>query len=83
LEPGEDSGADGMALDRAGRLFVTTATGVQVFDRTGDYLGTIAVPRRPTNVAFAGPGKAMLYITAREGLYRIRTLMRGPDRLGK
>jgi len=24
-----------------------------------------------------------LYITAREGLYRIRTLSKGPERLGK
>ena len=83
IKQGEESGADGMAIDRAGRIYVTTVTGVQVFDRTGEYVGTIPVPRRPTNVAFSGPGKGTLYITAREGLYRIRTLTRGPDRLGK
>ena len=83
IKPGEDSGADGMAIDREGRLFVTTVTGVQMFDRTGEYLGTIPVPRRPTNVAFSGPGKATLYITAREGLYRVRMLTRGPERVGK
>jgi gluconolactonase len=83
IKEGEDSGADGMAIDREGRIYVTTVTGVQMFDRTGEYLGTIPVPRRPTNVAFSGPGKGTLYITAREGLYRIRTLTRGPDRPGK
>jgi gluconolactonase len=83
LKPGEDSGADGMAIDREGRVFVTSATGVQMFDRAGDYLGTIPVPRRPTNVAFSGPGKGTLYITAREGLYRVRMLTRGPERPGK
>ena len=83
IAQGEDSGGDGMAIDRDGRVYVTSARGVQVFDREGSYLGTIAVPRRPTNVAFAGPGKSVLYITAREGLYRIRTLTRGPDRPGK
>ena len=31
------------------------------------------MPRQPTNVAFAGPSKRTLYITAREGLYRIKT----------
>jgi gluconolactonase len=46
-------------------------------------LGTIAVPRQPANVAFAGPGKQTLYITAREGLYRVNMLSKGPDRLGK
>jgi gluconolactonase len=80
---GQDSGADGIAIDREGRLFVTCATGVQVFDPSGQYLGTIRVPRKPTNVAFAGPGKRTLYITAREGVYRIPTLTQGPDRPGK
>jgi gluconolactonase len=80
---GAESGADGLALDRAGRVFISTVTGVQVFDATGKYLGTIAVPRQPANVAFAGPRKQTLYITARQGLYMVKTLTRGPDRLGK
>jgi gluconolactonase len=83
IKEGEDSGADGMAIDREGRVYVTSVTGVQMFDRTGQYLGTIPVPRKPTNVAFSGPGKSTLYITAREGLYRVRTLTQGPDRPGK
>jgi gluconolactonase len=83
IKEGADSGADGMAIDSQGRIFVTSATGVQVFDPAGQYVGTIQVPRKPTNVAFAGPGKRILYITAREGLYRLPTLTRGPDRLGK
>jgi gluconolactonase len=83
LKPGEDSGADGMAIDREGRIYVAMARGVQMFSRAGEYLGTIPVPRRPTNVAFSGPGKGTLYITAREGLYRLRTLTRGPERPGK
>jgi gluconolactonase len=83
IKEGTDSGADGIAIDRDGRLFVTCATGVQVFDPEGRYLGTIQVPRKPTNVAFAGPGKRILYITAREGVYRIPTLTQGPARPGK
>ena len=83
IKEGADSGADGMAIDRDGRIYVTTVMGVQMFNRTGEYLGTIPVPRKATNVAFSGPGKTTLYITAREGLYRVRMLSRGPDRLGK
>lgn len=83
IPAGEDSGADGVAVDRDGRVYVTTVTGVQVFDKASQYLGTIRVPRKATNVAFSGPGKRTLYITAREGLYRIQTLAQGPDRLGK
>ena len=83
IPAGMESGADGMALDREGRVYITTVTGVQVFDAAGKYLGTIKVPRQPANVGFAGPDKRVLYITAREGLYRLDTLAQGPDRVGK
>ena len=83
IPEGKESGADGMALDREDRLYVTTVAGVQVFDAAGKHLGTIKVPRQPANVGFAGPDKRVLYITAREGLYRINMLAQGPDRIGK
>ena len=41
IAAGEDSGGDGAAIDREGRLFVTCATGVQIFDADGRYLGNI------------------------------------------
>jgi|SRR5687768_10640639 gluconolactonase len=83
IPAGSDSGGDGIAIDSSGRIYVTAITGVQVFNRRGEYLGNIKLPRKPTNVAFSGPGKRTLYITAQEGLYRLPTLARGPDRLGK
>jgi gluconolactonase len=81
--PADNSGADGMALDRENRLYVAASNGVQVFDKTGKHLGTIPVPRPPSNVAFSGSDKKTLFITAREGLYRLRMLSQGPDRPGK
>jgi len=83
IPEGKESGADGMALDREDRVYITTAAGVQVFDAAGKYLGTIKVPRQPANAGFSGPDKRVLYITAREGLYRLDTLAQGPDRIGK
>jgi gluconolactonase len=83
IPAGQESVADGLAIDRDGRLYITTLTGVQVFDARGEYLGTIKAGRQPANVAFGGPDKQTLYITAREGLYRVKTLAKGPDRLGK
>jgi gluconolactonase len=77
------SGADGMAVDRDGRVYVATGAGVQVFDKKGKSLGTIKVPRTPSNLAFSGPDKHTLYITAREGLYKLKMLSQGPDRVGK
>jgi gluconolactonase len=83
IPAGMESGADGMAIDREDRVYITTVAGVQVFDPKGQYLGTIKAGRQGANVAFAGPDKRTLYITAREGLYRVKTLTQGPDRLGK
>ena len=83
IPEGKESGADGMALDREDRVYITTVAGVQVFDAAGKYLGTIKVPRQPANAGFSGPDKRVLYITAREGLYRLDTLAQGPDRIGK
>jgi gluconolactonase len=54
---------DGMAIDSNGRLYVTSAPGVQVFTAEGKYLGLIPTPRAPASVAFAGPGKKTLYVT--------------------
>ena len=58
----EGGNGDGMAIDAAGRLYVTSAPGVQVFSADGKYLGTIPTPRNPISVAFSGPEKKTLYI---------------------
>jgi gluconolactonase len=53
---------DGMTIDSAGRVYVTTAPGVQVFDDGGKYLGLIPTPRNVISVAFSGPDKKTLYV---------------------
>jgi len=53
---------DGMAVDAAGRLYVTSQPGVQVFAPDGTYLGLIPTPRNAISVAFAGPEKRTLYV---------------------
>jgi gluconolactonase len=52
---------DGMAIDGAGRLYVSTNPGVQVFSPEGKFLGLIPTPRNSISVAFSGPGKKKLY----------------------
>lgn len=73
------SGADGLAIDSEGRLYVAPniGRGVQVFDRTGRPLGTIPTPRSPQNLAFAGKDKRTLYIVGRGSAYRVRLQARG------
>ena len=65
------TGADGMAIDTEGRLYVTTKAGVQVLSAEGARLGIIEVPEVPANCTFAGPDLHTLFITARTSLYRI------------
>ncbi|PYR24591.1 MAG: gluconolactonase, partial [Acidobacteria bacterium] len=73
------SGADGMAIDTESRLYVTTSSGVQVIDRRGQYLGTIRVPKNPSNLAFGGPDRRTLYITGRDSLFSVKVLSQGPS----
>ena len=57
-----DNGGDGMAIDSAGRLYVTAAKGVHVLGPDGQHLGLIPTPRRPITLAFSGPDKKTLYV---------------------
>jgi gluconolactonase len=70
---------DGMAIDNAGRLYVTSRPGVQVFAPDGKYLGVIATPRPSISVAFAGPGKQTLYIVGTGALGPDGQEFRTPD----
>jgi gluconolactonase len=53
---------DGMTIDAAGRLYVTSGPGVQVFDSRGEYLGVIPTPRPVISAAFSGSDKKTLYV---------------------
>jgi len=65
------SGADGLAIDEAGRVYAATAAGVEVFDAKGAHLGTIPVSRAPQNIAFAGTDKKTLYIVGRGSAFKV------------
>lgn len=76
-ETGATSGADGLAVDAEGRVYVASTAGIQVFSNKGEALGVIALPKAPQNIAFAGPGKKTLYAVGRGAAYRIATLTQG------
>ncbi len=65
------SGADGLAIDEAGRVYSATAAGVEVFDEKGAHLGTIPLSRAPQNIAFAGKDKKTLYIVGRGSAFKV------------
>jgi gluconolactonase len=71
------SGADGLAIDSQGRVYVCTQIGIQVFSPQGQHLGTIPLSRPPQNMAFAGPDKKTLYVVGRGAAYKIQMLSQG------
>lgn len=71
------SGADGLAVDEKGRLYVTSNAGVEVFSAKGDALGVIPIPKKPQNIAFAGQDKKTLYVVGRGSAYKIALLTPG------
>lgn len=77
------AGADGLAIDEKGRLYVATTVGVQVFSSKGAPLGTITLPKQPQNLAFAGANRSALFVVGRGAVYRIATHTHGPNRAGK
>ena len=76
-EAGFVSGADGLAVDNDGRVYVATAIGVQVFSSKGQHLGTIPLSRVPQNLAFAGPDKKTLYVVGRGVAFKVQTQAQG------
>jgi gluconolactonase len=70
-------GADGMAVDETGNLYVTTSEGVKVYASTGSLWGTIDIPMQPANCGFGDADRQTLYVTAQTTLYRVRIAIRG------
>jgi len=79
LEKPDISSGDGMTVDTAGRYYVATAVGLQMFDSTGRLGGVIAKPQNKflSNAAFAGPGHDYLYVTCADKIFRRKTKAHG------
>ncbi len=73
--PGEDA-IDGMKVDRQGNLYVSGPGGLWIISPEGKHLGTIIPPKHPHNFAWGDDGRT-LYLTARDGLYRMPLLVPG------
>jgi gluconolactonase len=89
---GRGRGGDGMRLDSQGNLWVAAGiaaprtpnesadvpTGVYVISPQGELLGRIPIGEDViTNLAFGGPDKKTLYITAGKTLFKIQTAIAG------
>jgi gluconolactonase len=72
-----DTGGDGMVVDVKGNLYFTTHLGVEIVSPSGKHLGLVTFPEQPANVTFAGPDRKTMYVTARNGLYRVKMPIAG------
>lgn len=77
MKSDEPGAPDGMKVDSLGNVWCTGSGGVWVFDKNGTHLGTVKCPEVPANCAWGDQDGKTLYITARTGLYRVRTSVEG------
>jgi sugar lactone lactonase YvrE len=73
------SGADGMAADADGRVYIATPLGVQVLDQMGRVQAIIPAPLTASlsNVEFGGPGMDEMFITNGDKVFKRKTKVKG------
>ncbi|MDX1963151.1 MAG: SMP-30/gluconolactonase/LRE family protein [Pirellulales bacterium] len=74
----DDSGADGLEVDRNGRLYVATRLGIQVCDQAGRVNCIIPTPNgRVANLTFGGPNFDTIYAACGDKIYARKVKPRG------
>jgi len=74
----DQSSADGLKVDRDGRVYVATRLGVQICDQPGRVNAIIPTPNgRITNLCFGGPNSDVLYATCVDKVYKRKLNTKG------
>ena len=67
----DDSSADGLRVDREGRHYIATRSGVQITDQLGRVNVILPTPNgRCSNIGFGGPEMHTLYVAAGDKVYK-------------
>jgi len=74
---GRSSGADGMAIDALGNIYVATWQGLQIFNPKGEFLGLLNTPVYPVSCCFGGDDMKTLFIVGYDKIFRIQTNVQG------
>src|SRR5260370_8861724 len=75
----DDSGADGLRVDRDGRLYVATRLGIQVCDPAGRVNCIIPTPNgKLSNLCFGGADYDTLFATCGDRVYSRKVKAKGP-----
>jgi len=76
----DDAGADGLRVDRAGRLYVATRLGIQVCDQAGRVLCIIPTPNgKISNLTFGGANFDTLFCTCGDRIYKRKLKTQGAE----
>ncbi|MBI1916062.1 MAG: SMP-30/gluconolactonase/LRE family protein [Planctomycetes bacterium] len=76
----DDSGADGMRVDRDGRLYVATRMGIQVCDQAGRVNCIIPTPNgKIANLCFGGDNFDTLFATCGDRVYKRKVKVKGAN----
>jgi sugar lactone lactonase YvrE/enterochelin esterase-like enzyme len=74
----DDSGADGLRVDRAGRLYVATRMGVQICDQAGRVHCILPTPNgKVSNLCFGGENFDTLFATCGDRVYKRKLKVQG------
>ncbi|MFE7407626.1 SMP-30/gluconolactonase/LRE family protein [Isoptericola sp. NPDC057559] len=72
-----DGGPDGLRVDTAGRVWVAAGEALHVLDPDGTLLGRLHLPEEVSNLAFGGPKRNRLFVTASTSVYSILLTVNG------
>ncbi len=76
----DDSGADGMRVDRNGRLYVATRMGIQVCDQAGRVNCIIPTPNgKISNLCLGGANFDTLFVTCGDRVFRRKLKVQGAN----
>jgi gluconolactonase len=76
----DSSRADGMRVDRDGRLYVATRMGIQVCDQAGRVNAIIPTPNgRVSNLSFGGENGDTLFATCGDKVYKRKLKVKGAN----
>lgn len=76
----DDSAADGMRVDRAGRLYVATRSGIQVCDQAGRVNCIIPTPNgKISNLCFGGANFDTLFATCGDRVFQRKVKVQGAN----
>lgn len=74
---GDSGAADGMVIDKEGRLYSTGPAGLSIFDPDGNHLQDVTFEQSVSNAEWSGEDPHILYLTSGDKVYQLRFNVEG------